>query len=73
MVYTYDSRGTMAKLCETIAKAGGDIRNMLVMHTDVMNLVEIFLRIDAEDFDRVVKALDKQKFDVRDISFAEKK
>ena len=72
VVYTYDSRGTMAKLCETIAKAGGDIRNMLVMHTDVMNLVEIFLRIDAEDFERVVKALDKQKFDVRDIKYASK-
>lgn len=67
VVYSYDSKGTLAKMCETIAKAGGDIRNMLVMHTDVMNLVEIFLRIDAEDFDKVVKALNKQKFDVRDV------
>lgn len=72
VIYSYDSRGTLAKMCETIAKAGGDIRNMLVMHTDVMNLVEIFLRIDAEDFDKVVKALTKQKFDVRDIKYTEK-
>lgn len=67
VVYTYDSRGTLAKLCETIARAGGDIRNLMVMHTDVMNLVEIFLRIDAEDFSKVVKALEKQGFDIRDI------
>lgn len=70
VIYSYDSRGMLAKICETIAKAGGDIRNMMVAHTDVMNLVEIFLRIDAKDFDKVLKALDKQKFDVRDIHFA---
>ena len=69
VIYSYDSRGALAKMCETIAKAGGDIRNMMIMHTDVMNLVEIFLRIDAEDFDKVVKALTKQKFDVRDVKY----
>ncbi len=71
VIYSYDSRGVLAKICETIARAGGDIRNMLVSHTDVMNLVEIFLRIDAEDFEKVVKALTRQKFDVRDITFEE--
>lgn len=71
VVYSYDSRGTLAKMCEVIAKAGGDIRNMLVMHTDVMNLVEIFLRIDAEDFDKVVKSLIKHKFDVRDVEYVQ--
>lgn len=70
VIYSYDSRGTLAKMCEVIAKAGGDIRNMLVMHTDVMNLVEVFLRIEAEDFEKVVKALTKQKFDVRDVKYA---
>lgn len=67
VIYSYDSRGALAKVCETIAKAGGDIRNMLVMQTDVMHLVEIFLLVDAPDFDKVVKALTKQKFDVRDV------
>lgn len=70
VIYSYDSRGTLAKMCEVIAKAGGDIRNMLVMHTDVMHLVEVFLRIEAEDFEKVVKALTKQKFDVRDVKYA---
>jgi len=72
VIYSHDSRGTMAKICETIAKASGDIRNMLVMHTDVMNLVEIFLRIDAPDFDKVVKSLKKHGFDARDVKYAEK-
>lgn len=72
VVYTYDIRGMLAKICETVTRAGGDIRNMLVVHTDVMNLVEVFLRIDAEDFKKVVKALDKQKFDVRNITYADK-
>ena len=72
VIYSYDSRGMLAKICETVARAGGDIRNMLVTHTDVMHLVEIFLRIDAADFEKVVKALTRQKFDVRDITFAKR-
>ena len=67
MVYTYDYKGVIAKITETIAKAGGDIRNMMMFHTDVMDLVELFMRIDAPDFDKVVKALKKQNFDIRDI------
>ncbi|MEG0963441.1 MAG: CBS domain-containing protein [Lachnospiraceae bacterium] len=71
VIYSYDSKGTLAKASETVAKAGGDIRNMLIMHTDVMNLVEIFIRIDAVDFDKVVKALEKQGFDIRDVRLGE--
>lgn len=71
-IYTYDYRGVVAKIMETIAKMGGDVRNMMVFHTETMDLVEIFLRIDCKDFDRVIKALNKQKFDIRDIKYAEK-
>ena len=67
VVYSYDSRGALAKICDTIAKAGGDIRNLMVVHPDILNLVEIFLRIDAKDFSKVVDALEKQHFDVRDV------
>ena len=63
----------MAKLTDTIAKAGGNICNLLVIPTDVMDLVEIFLRIDAEDFDKVVKALKKQGFDLRNIEYAQER
>lgn len=72
VIYTYDYKGVAAKITETISKAGGDIRNMMMFHTDVMDLVEIFLRIDTKDFDKVLKALEKQKFDVRDVKYAEK-
>jgi acetoin utilization protein AcuB len=71
VIYTYDYRGVAAKIMETIAKAGGDIRNMMMFHTEVMDLVEIFMRIDSKDFDKVLKALEKQKFDVRDVKYAE--
>jgi acetoin utilization protein AcuB len=72
VIYTYDYRGVVAKIMETIAKAGGDVRNMLVFHTEIMDLVEIFLRIDCKDFDKVLRAMEKQKFDVRDVKCADK-
>lgn len=67
VIYTYDYRGIVAKITEVIAKNGGDIRNMMMFHTEVMNLVEIFIRIDGNDFDKIVRALEKQNFDVRDV------
>jgi acetoin utilization protein AcuB len=72
VIYTYDYRGVVAKMMETIAKAGGDVRNMMVFHTDVMDLVEIFFRVDSKDFGKVIKALEKQKYDVRDVKYTEK-
>ncbi len=69
VIYNYDNRGTLARLSETVAKAGGNICNLLVMPTEVMDLVEMFLRIEAADFEKVVKALKKQGFDVRDIKY----
>lgn len=71
VIYSHDSKGTLAKACETIAKTGGDIRNMLIMQTDVMHLVEIFLRIEAPDFEKVVRGLEKQGFDVRDVRYVQ--
>lgn len=71
VIYTYDYKGVGAKIMSTISKAGGDIRNMMMFHTDVMDLVELFIRIDAPDFDKVVKALEKQNYDVRDIKYAQ--
>lgn len=73
VIYTYDYKGVFAKISETITKAGGDIRNMLMSYTDVPGLVELFLRIEAPDFDKVVKALKKHNFDIRDIMYASDK
>lgn len=66
-IYTYDIRGVLGKICELIAKEGGDICNMMVIPTDVMDLAEIFLRVEAKDFDRIVRALEKRGYDVRDV------
>lgn len=72
-IYTYDIHGVLGKICELIAKEGGDICNMMVIPTDVMNLVEIFLRIEAQDFERVVRALERHGYDVRDVKYNDQK
>lgn len=64
-IYSYDYKGTLAKIAETIAKNDGDIKNIVIINTETMGLQEFFVRIDAEHFDSVVKALEKKGFDVR--------
>lgn len=70
VVVSYDVKGTLAKLCETIYKAGGDIRNMIISRTSALDMVEIFVRIDTPNFAKVVKALTKENFDVREVKNA---
>lgn len=70
-IYTYDIRGVLGKICELIAKEGGDICNMMVIPTEVMDLVEIFLRVEAQDFERVVRSLERHGYDVRDVKYKE--
>lgn len=71
VIYNHERRGTLAKLADTISKAGGNISNLLMTPKNVMDLVELFIRVDADDFDKVVKALKKQGFDVRDVIYAQ--
>ncbi len=68
-IYTYDMKGVLGKICELISKEGGDICNMMVIPTDVLDLVEIFLRVEAPDFERVVRALERRGYDVRDVKY----
>lgn len=72
-IYTYDIRGVLGKICELIAKEGGDICNMMVIPTDVMDLAEIFLRVEAPDFERIVRALERHGYDVRDVKYNDQK
>ena len=65
VVYTYDFKGVLAKMSEVIAKAGGNIKNIVQINTETMGLQEIFVRVECKDFHAVVKALEKHKFDVR--------
>ena len=68
-IYTYDMKGVLGKICELISKEGGDICNMMVIPTEVLDLVEIFLRVEAPDFERVVRALEHRGYDVRDVKY----
>lgn len=72
-IYTYDIRGVLGKICELIAKEGGDICNMMVIPTDILDLAEIFLRVEAKDFERVVRALERHGYDVRDVKYNDQK
>ncbi|QSX06106.1 CBS domain-containing protein [Sedimentibacter sp. zth1] len=64
-IYNCNFKGTIAKMTDTIAKAGGNIKNIVLMDSNVMNLEEIHLSIDCKDFEKVVKALKKNSFNVR--------
>lgn len=61
----YDYHGTLARVATIIAKAGGNIKNTVVTNTDTMGLHEMFLRIESDNFEKVVSALVKEGFDVR--------
>ena len=64
-IYSYDYKGTLAKISETIAKHDGNIKNIVIINTETMGLQEIFARVECEDFEEVTKALTKKGFDVR--------
>lgn len=66
-----DYRGVLSKIAEVIAKAGGNIKNFVQVDTEVMNIQELHIRIEAADFKEVVNALQRNKFDVRDVRYAE--
>ncbi len=61
----YDYQGTLARLATMIAKEGGNIKNSVVINTDTMGLHELFLRIECDDFEKIVTALVKEGYDVR--------
>lgn len=64
-IYTSNFKGVVAKMADTIAKAGGNIKNIVQIDTNVMNLQEIYLSIECEDFEKIVMALKKNGFNVR--------
>lgn len=64
-----DYKGILSKMAEVIAKAGGNIKNLVQVDTEIMGLQEIHISIEAEDFKEVVAALEKNKFDIRDVKY----
>ncbi|MFW5670966.1 MAG: CBS domain-containing protein [Acetivibrio ethanolgignens] len=64
-----DYKGVLSRMTDVIAKAGGNIKNLVQVDTEIMGLQEIHIRIEAEDFKEVVAALERNKFDIRDIKY----
>ena len=71
VIYTYDYKGVGAKILETISKAGGNFCILIVSLPVVLDLVEIFVRVYISVFEKVLKALKKQNFNVRDIKYSQ--
>ncbi len=71
-ILCHDYKGVFAKICDIIAKSGGSIKNIMNVDTEVMGIQEFFLRIDSDDFGKVVKELEKNKYDVRHVHYAKK-
>lgn len=64
-----DYKGVLSKMSEVIAKAGGNIKNFVQVDTEIMGLQEIHVSVEAENFKEVVTALEKNKFDIRDVKY----
>lgn len=60
-------KGALARLGEIISNAGGNIVNFVQVDTELMNLIELHISVDAPNFDLVLEALSKNKFDVREV------
>ena len=60
-------KGALGRIGEVISAAGGNITNFVQIDTDVMNLIELHISIDSPDFEKVLTALKKHKFDVREV------
>ncbi|MCT4686328.1 CBS domain-containing protein [Vallitalea sp.] len=66
VIYIYDFKGKLAKITDIIAKAGGNIRNIVQADTEVLGLQEITLRVKANNIRKVVKSLNSHGFEVRE-------
>lgn len=66
VLYTQDFKGVLAKIAETIFKAGGNITHIVHTNTDVMGLQEISIRLQARDVSDVVHKLKEKGFKVRE-------
>ena len=63
-IYTYNARGILATISEIIAKDRGNIRNIVLRDTDVMGLQEVNMRIECDNFPKIISDLKKNGFNV---------
>lgn len=70
-ILCHDYKGALAKIAEVIERANGNIKNIVQIDAEVMGLQEVYVRIEAQDFGKVVKLLEKNKFDVRNVRYSD--
>ena len=64
-IYCHNFKGALSNIEKIIAKNDGNIKNIVQKDTDVMGLQEVFIRIEGEQFDTIVKELIKKGYDAR--------
>ncbi len=64
-IYCHNFKGALSNIAKIIAKNDGNIKNIVQKDTDVMGLQEVFIRIEGEQFDTIVKELIKKGYDAR--------
>lgn len=68
VIHSYDFKGKLAKISDIISKAGGNIKNIVQMDTEIMGLQEISIRIDCKDINKVIKQLQDHNIEVREFT-----
>ncbi len=73
VIETYDVKGRLAKMAEAISKAGGNISSIVQMATEVMDICELVVRIDADQPKKVVEKLKEAGFTIRQATYEQSK
>lgn len=68
LIHCLDYKGVLAQILDVIAKAGGSIKNIVLRDPEVIGVQQLYLKIEADDLDRVVKALENRSIDVRSVT-----
>lgn len=66
VIYSSDFPGTLGKICNIIAKEGGNITSVSKYNTDVLGVQEISIRVKG-DVLKIAERLKKEKIQVREI------
>lgn len=62
----YDLKGKLAQITAIVAKAGGDIKNIVQSNLEVMGFTEITMRVDAKDIKKIIRHLTEHGIEVRE-------
>lgn len=67
VVNMFDLPGQLAKLTDVIRKENINIINFAIMDPDVLDLIQVILRVDAEDVERLVEKIQLAGFRIGEV------